>query len=231
MVNGISNSISINATFDHEVNPDCALIKLHFTGEGITLEDAVANVQRKVEEATAALKSIHTSIDSIQVFDVYFGQKEDRVRSEAQSYPRPLVVQGVLVRTSPEDPSAHYRIVDDGIRRGALLENPHRPSYLSDTLDSAILYGLIESEVHESLAIEGCLKVAAKRASTIAFGIGKKLGDLISTTNAGIDPSMGDPLRKDYAYICRCLPTKFLSPTHQKVVLTAKLTATYSFAD
>ncbi len=231
MINSIQKSISINATFDHEAAPDCALIKLHFTGEGMTLEDAVANVQRKVAEATEALRTIYTSIHSIHVFDIYFGQKEDRVRSEAQSFPRPLVVQGALVRTSPADTSTHYKIVDDGIKRGALLENPHRPSYFSDTLDSAILYGLIDSQQHESIAIEACLKVAAKRASTIATGIGKKLGDLISTANGSVDPSMGDPLRKDYSYICRCLPTKFLSPTPQKVILTAKLTATYSISD
>jgi len=55
-------------------------------------------------------------------------------------------VQGVLIVTSPADTSAHYRIVDDGVKRGALLENPQRPSYLADMLDSTILYGLVASE-------------------------------------------------------------------------------------
>lgn len=227
----IPNSISTNASFDLEVAPDCTLIKLHFSGEGMSLEDAVANVQRKVTEATETLKRNHSSIESIQVIDVYFGQKEDRIRSEAQSFPRPLVVQGVLIRTSPADRIIHYRIVDDGIKGGALLENPHRPSYFSDTLDSAILYGLVDSEKHQSIAIEGCLKEAATRAGRIASGIGKQLGDLISVSNVSIEPSMGDPLRKDYSYICRSLPTKFLSPTPQRVILSAKIHATYSIAD
>ncbi len=231
MTNIIPNSISINASFDLEAAPDCTLIKLHFTGEGMTLEDAVATAQRKVAEATDTLKTNHSSIESIHVIDVYFGQKEDRIRSEAQSFPRPLVVQGVLIVTSPADTSVHYRIVDDGIKRGALLENPQRRSYFSDTLDSAILYGLVDSEKHESSAIEGCLKEAAKRARRIATCAGKKFGELISVSNASVEPSMGEPLRKDYSYICRSLPTKFLSPTPQKVILSAKLVATFEIAD
>lgn len=70
MINFIPNSISINASFDHEAAPDCTLIKLHFTGEGMTLKDAVATAQRKVAEATAALKANHSSIESILVIDV-----------------------------------------------------------------------------------------------------------------------------------------------------------------
>jgi len=75
MTNVTRNSISINANFDLEAAPDCALIKLHFTGEGMTLEDAVATAQRQVAEATSALKANHSSIESIHVVDVYVGQK------------------------------------------------------------------------------------------------------------------------------------------------------------
>ena len=231
MSNIIPNTISINASFDHEVAPDCTLIKLHFTGEGMTLEDAVATAQRKIAEATAALKANHASIESIHVIDVYFGQKEDRIRSEAQAFPRPLVVQGVLIVTSPADTSVHYRIVDDGVKRGALLENPQRRSYLADTLDSAILYGLVASEKHESMAIEGCLKQAAELGRNIALCAGKRLGKLISVSNGIVEPSMGEPLRRDYSYLCKSLPTKFLSPTPLKVILSAKLTATFEMAD
>jgi uncharacterized protein YggE len=231
MTNVIRNSISISANFDLEVVPDCALIRLHFTGEGMTLEDAVATAQRKVTEATSALKANHSSIESIHVVDIYVGQKADRIRSEAQSFPRPLVVQGVLIVTSPADTSALYRIVDDGVKRGALLENPQRPSYLADALDSAILYGLVASEKYESMAIEGCLKNAAKRGSIIAACAGKKLGELVSVSNGIVEPSMGESLRKDYSYICKSLPTKFLSPTPQKVILSAKVTVTFELAE
>jgi uncharacterized protein YggE len=231
MTNVTRNSISINVTFDLEAAPDCALIKLHFTGEGMTLEDAVATAQRKVAEATSALKANHSSIESIHVVDVYVGQKADRIRSEAQAFPRPLVVQGVLIVTSPADTSAHYRIVDDGVKRGALLENPQRPSYLADMLDSAILYGLVASEKYESMAIEGCLKQAAERGRSIATCAGKKLGELISVSNGIVEPSVGEPVRKDYSYVCKSLPTKFLSPTPQKVILSAKLTVAFEMAD
>ncbi len=231
MINSILNSISVNTSFDLEAKPDCAIIKLHFTGQGMTLEDAAATVHRKVAEATDAIKRNHASIQSIHVFDVHIGQKEDRMRLEAESFPRPLVVQGVLIVTSPTDPSVHYRIVDDGIKLGALLENPHRRPYLSNTLDSAILYGLIHCEKHESAAIEGCLKDAAVRSHMVATCSSKKLGKLLSISSVIVEPSMGELMRKDYSYICKSLPTKYLSPTPQKVILSAKLMATFEMND
>ncbi len=104
---------------------------------------------------------------------------------------------------------------------GALLENPHRNSYLSSTLDSAILYGLIDSDAYESLAMEGCVKQAAHLAGMIALRIGKKLGELISVSNGIVEPGMGPPLRKEYAYLSRSLPTLYLSPTPEKIILSA----------
>jgi hypothetical protein len=81
------------------------------------------------------------------------------------------------------------------------------------------------------MVIEGCLKQAAVRGRNIATSAGKKLGNLISVSNGIVEPSMGEPLRKDYSYICKSLPTKFLSPTPQKVILSAKLTATFEMVD
>jgi hypothetical protein len=111
------------------------------------------------------------------------------------------------------------------------LENPQRRSYLSDALDSAILYGVIDSETCESMAIEGCLKIAKERGKLIANCSGKNLGKLVAISNVIVEPSMGEPLRKDYSYISKCLPTKFLSPTPQKVIISAKLLATFEIAD
>ncbi len=231
MTQSVANSISVHSCFDLAATPDCTLIKLHFAGEGMTLEDAVATVERKVTEATQMLKEKYPAIESIEAIHLYLGQKEDRLRSETQAFPRPLVVQGVFIRMAPVDLSVANRIVDECIKRGALLENPHRNSYLSSTLDSAILYGLIDSDAYESLAMEGCVKQAAHLAGMIALRIGKKLGELISVSNGIVEPGMGPPLRNDYAYLSRSLPTLYLSPTPEKVILTAKIVATYSIAN
>ncbi len=56
MTQSVANSISVHSCFDLAATPDCTLIKLHFAGEGMTLEDAVATVERKVTEATQMLK-------------------------------------------------------------------------------------------------------------------------------------------------------------------------------
>ncbi len=231
MTNALSNSISVQSIFDLEAAPDCGLIKLHFTGEGMTLEDAVATAHRKVMEAKEGLQSNHSSIQSIRVFNVYVGQKEDRLRSEALSFPRPLVVQGVLIVTSPTDYSAQYRIVDEGIKRGAFLENPQRRPYMSDSLDSAILYGVVDSEKHVKTALEKCLERAASLAHTIADCSGKRIGKLISISGASVESSMNEIFRKDYSHISKSFPTKFLSPTPEKVILSAKLVATYETSD
>jgi uncharacterized protein YggE len=224
-------TLSVHVSYTLAVKPDCALIKFHFTGEGMTLEDSVASVHKKVHEVIEYLKSNHASIRTIQVFDIYFGQKEDRLRSEPQSFPRPLVVQGVLVETSPTDSVAQYRIVDDGIKRGAILDSPHNRSYLNSDFNSSILYGLIDSEEHEVAAIKGCLKQSASRAAAIAGSAGKRFGKLVSVDEAKVESSASEVFHRDSTHISKSFPTRFLSPTPQHVVLIAKLKATYELLD
>lgn len=231
MSSTIADSVSVEAVFDQEATPDSTLIRLYFTGEGITLEDSAAAAQRKASEAIAAIRANHPSIQQIDAVDVTFGQKEDRIRQESQAFPRPLAVQGVLIITSPADTVAHYRIVDDGIRRGALLEHPQNRSFFSDMLNNPILYGLIASGKYESMAVEGCLKAATERARVIAACAGKRPGKLISVSGGSVEPGSGEPLERDYSSICRSLPTRFLSPSPHKVVLSAKLTATFALRD
>ena len=82
------HSISVKERFDLEVQPDIALVKFYVTGEGMTMEDAVANARKKVAETTESLKADHDAVDNITVFDIYFGQKEERLGAESHSFPR-----------------------------------------------------------------------------------------------------------------------------------------------
>ena len=231
MTEDLIRSISVNEHFDLQAEPDIALIKLHFTGEGMTMEDAVAHARKKVAEATETLKADHKAIESITVFDIYFGQKEERLRSEPQAFPRPLVVQGMLITAPPDDQQSLYRILDDGIKRGAMLDNPHRPHYMSDILDSALLFGLRDSEKQEREAVERCLRRAEHRSRATASAAGKAIGKLIEISGVAVEPSMPKSFREDSVHIRRSFPTRFLSPTPRKVVLSASLAATYELLE
>ena len=224
-------SISIKERFDLEAKPDVALIKFNFAGEGLTMEDAVANAGKKVGEAREAFRTDHSAIQSIAEFDVYFGQKEDGLRAEPQAFPRPLVVQGLLITANPEDQAALFRIIDDGIKRGAVLNSPHRRSYMSNALDSALLFGLVDSEQCEQAAVERCLKNAEHRSRATASSVGKTVGKLIRVSDVIVEPRMPQQFKVEYAHIRRSFPTGFLSPTPQNVLLCASLVATYELAD
>jgi uncharacterized protein YggE len=232
MTETVARSISVQERFDLEARPDVAVIKFHFTGEGMSMEDAVVNVRKKVSEAIETLKSKHDAIRNITVFDIYFGQKEERLRGEgAHAFPRPLVVQGVLLTAPPDELRTLYRIVDDGIRCGAVLSCPHSRSYLSDTLDSSLLFGLVDSEKDQHEAIERCLNRAAHRSQLAASSAGQKIGKLMTVSDVAVEPSMSEPFRWDYGHIRRSFPTRFLSPTPQTVLLCASLTAKFELLD
>lgn len=224
-------SISVKEKFSLEAKPDVALIKLHVIGEGMGMADAVDNVRKKVAEITQALKSAYQQIERIDTFDVYFGQKEERLGSESLAYPRPLVVQGILITASPDDPTALYGIIDEGIKRGALLNSSLRRSYLSGMLDSALLFGLLGSEPHEAQAVEQCLKRAEARCSLLATAAGKRVGELIEVSDVSVEPSVGEPFHQNFAHIRRSFPTRFLSPTPHKVVICATLNARHELLD
>jgi Protein of unknown function (DUF541) len=221
-------SISVKEQISLEVKPDVALIKLHVTGEGMLMVDAVESARNKVAEITERLKSAHDRIERIDIFDVYFGQKEERFRAEAQAYPRPLVIQGILVTARPDEPTALYRIMDDGIKRGAILGNPHGRSYMTDTLDSSLLFGLVASEPHEQEAIHLCLKRAEQRCGVVAAATHQKVGKLLEVSGVTVEPSMRDAFKSDFVHIRRTFPTTFLSPTPHKVLICATLTAKYA---
>jgi uncharacterized protein YggE len=231
MTESAMRSISVSEQLDLEAKPDIASIKLHVTGEGITMEDAVASARKRVAETTEALKTNHKAISNITILDVYFGQKEERYRTEPQSFPRPLVVQGVLIAARPDDQKTLYRIIDDGIKHGAVLDSPHRHSYMSDILDSALLFGLVDSEKYEQEAVERCLRRAEHRIRATASAAQKTIGKLIEVSGVTVEPSLSEPFRKDYVHIRRSFPTQFLSPTPQKVLLSAKLTAKFELRD
>jgi hypothetical protein len=157
--------------------------------------------------------------------------RRKRLRSESPAYPRPLVVQGVLITVPPDDPPVLYRIMDEAIKRGALLDGPQRRSYLNSILDSALLFGVLDSERHEGEAARQCLKRAEARCRALAHHAGTKVGKLIEISGVSVEPSMGDPFHKDFVHIRRTFPTRFLSPTPDKVVICATLTAKYELLD
>jgi hypothetical protein len=231
MVGVETPSISVKEQFWLEAKPDIALIKLYVLGEGMLMGDAVENVRKKVAEIGETCKGAHRQIERIDTFDVYLGQKEEHLRNESAAYPRPLVVQGVLITARPDDPAALHRIMDEGIKRGALLDSPHRRPYVSSNLDSALLFGLLASERHEGQVVEQCLKRAEARCRALATAAGRRVGKLIGLGDVLVEPSMGDPFHRDFAHIRRSFPTRFLSPTPDKVVLCATLTARYELLD
>jgi uncharacterized protein YggE len=224
-------SISVKEQYILEAKPDVALVKLYVLGEGMLMGDAVENVRKKVAEISEAFKSAHRQIERIDTFDVYLGQKEERLRSESPAYPRPLVVQGVLITARPDDPAELHRIMDEAIKRGALLDGPQRRSYLTNILDSALLFGVLDSERYEGEAAQQCLKRAEARARGLANHAGKRVGKLIEISGVAVEPSMGDPFHKDFVHIRRTFPTRFLSPTPDKVVICAVLTAKFELLD
>lgn len=224
-------SISVKEQYSLEVKPDVALIKLYVLGEGVLMADAVRDVRKKVAEFSDVLKSAYRQIERIETFDVYLGQKEDRLRGESAAYPRPLVVQGILITARPEELAGLHGILDDGIKRGAMLTSPHRTSYLSNILDSALLFGLLSSERYEGQAVEHCMKRAEARCRALAVAAGRRVGKLIEVSNASVEPSMGDPFHRDFVHVRRSFPTRFLSPTPDKVVISATLTAKYEFLE
>lgn len=225
-----SPSISIKEQFRVEARPDVALIKLFVVGEGMVMVDAVGNVRNKVAEISDTFKSAHPLIERIEAFDVYLGQKEERLRNEPTAFPRPLAVQGILITARPDDSAALHRIIDDGIKRGALLDTPHRRSYLNNYLDSALIFGLIASERHEGHAVEQCLRRAEARGRATAAAAGKRLGKLIELADVLVE-SVGDPFHREFAHIKRSFPTRFLSPTPEKVIISASLTARYELLE
>ncbi len=157
-------SISVKEQTSIEAKPDVAFVKLHVAGEGVSITDAVESVQQKTVELGEHLKNTYKQIRQIDVYDVYFGQKQERFGGESQAYPRPLVVRGLLVTADTNDSAALHRIIDEAVKKGALLTNPQRnPAYmLGGVLDSALLFGLIASEEHERRAVEECLNREAK---------------------------------------------------------------------
>jgi uncharacterized protein YggE len=221
-------SISIKERARVEAKPDVALLKFHVAGEGVSMTDAVESVERRVIELGEYLKNAYKEIRQVDVFDAYFGQKQDRLGAEPQPYPRPLVVRGLLVTTSPDDSSMLHHIIDDGVKKGALLTNPQRhPAIIHSALESALLFGLVASEEHERRAVEECLKGAATRGRNIAAAAGRQLGELIRIADATVEPSVGEPFPKEFAHVRRAFPTQFLSVTAHKVMVFASLTATY----
>ncbi len=224
-------SIAVQEEFNLEVKPDIAIVKLYLTGEGMLMEDAAKDARRKVAEMAETLQGSHEQIDRIDVFDVYFGQQESSYSSKSVAYAPPLVIQGLLITVPPDDPAALYRIIDDGLKQGALLNNSLGHSCLVDSiLGSALLYGLADSKPHEQEAIDRCLKLAEARGRTLAAAAGKRLGKLIDIS-ASVEPSMGDPFQYDLAHIRRTFPTRFLSPTAHKVIICASLHARYELAE
>lgn len=224
-------SISVKEQYSLETKPDVALIKLYILGEGMLMGDAVENVRKKVAEISETFKSAHRQIERIDTFDVYLGQKEERLRGESPAYPRPLVVQGILITARPDDPAVLHRIMDEGIKRGALLDNPNRRTYMSNILDSALLFGLLASEQHEGHAVAQCIKRAEARCRALATSSGRRVGKLIEFSGVLVEPSMGEPFHKDFVHIRCSFPTRFLSPTPDKVVICASLTARYELLD
>jgi uncharacterized protein YggE len=231
MVHDERSTISAKEQYNLEAKPDIALVKLYVTGEGMFIADAVENVHKKVSEICEALQSAHPQIQEIETFDVHFGQKEERFRNESTAYPRPLVVQGLLITSRPDEPTVLHRILDEGIKRGAMLDSPQRPSFTNQLVNSALLYGLIDSESHEKQAVEQCLKRADARCRALAAAIGKKIGKLTGVANVSVESSVGDPFQRDYVHVKRSFPTRFLSPAPDKVVICASLTASYELLD
>ena len=224
----MTDTISIDEQFQLPVAPDTAFIKLHFAGEGMTLVDASKSVAQKVADAKQHLTREYDQITSIDTYDVYTGQKDDGIRSESQAFPRPLVVQGLLVSLPPADQLSLCNIADDLIKQGAQPSNPHRRSYISDTLDSALLFGVVNHQPHESEAIAACIDAARQRAHTSASAATFKIGELKSISNVKVEPSCAEPFKKDYIHIRRSFPTPFLSPTPAKVLFCASLTAEFT---
>jgi uncharacterized protein YggE len=231
MTNPEPLSISIKEQASIEAKPDVAFVKLHIAGEAVSIADAVESVQQKMVDLGEHLKNVYKQIRQVDVYDVYFGQKQERFGAESQTYPRPLVVRGLLVTANPDDLAALHRIIDDGIKKGALLANPQRtPAYLSGSLESALLFGLIASEEHERRAVEECLNRARERGRSLAAAAGRELGELIDIRDVTVEPSVGDPFHKEFSHVRRVFPTRFLSPTPHKVLIFASLTAKYEMA-
>ncbi len=238
MVSFGTPSISVKEQFYLEAKPDVALVKLYVLGEGMLLVDAVENVRKKVAEISETVKSGHPQVERIDTFDIHLGDKEERLRGESALSPRPLIVQstlivqGILITASPQDPAALHRIMDVGIKHGALLNAPHhRFTYLSSNLDSALLFGLRASERHEGQAVEQCIKRAEARCRALATCAGRRVGQLIEVSDVVVEATTGSPFRKDFAHISGSFPTRFLSPTPDKVVICASLTARYELLE
>jgi uncharacterized protein YggE len=222
-------SISVKAQSSIEAKPDVALVKLHVAGEGVSIVDAVESVQQKTVELGEHLRNTYKQIRQIDIFDVYFGQKQERLGAESHAYPRPLVVRGLLVTAEPDDSAALHRIIDEAVKKGALLTNPQRnPAYvLGGLLDSALLFGLIASEEHERRAVEECLNRAAMHGRNLASAAGRELGGLTEIRDVTVEPSVGEPFHKEFSHIRRLFPTRFLSATPHKVLILASLIAKY----
>ena len=221
-------SVSIKEQANIAATPDVAFVKLHIAGEGVSISDAVENVQQKTVELGEYLRETYKQIRQVDVYDVYFGQKQERLGVESHSFPRPLVVRGLLVTADPGDLTALHRVIDDGVKKGALLMNPQRfPPYINGSLESALLFGLIASEEQERRAIEECLNRAGNRAGRLAAAAGRELGELIDISDVTVEPSVGDPFHKEFAHVRRAFPTRFLSTTPHKVLVVASLTAKY----
>lgn len=227
----IAFTVSAKERSSLAVKPDVAFVKLHVVGDGMLMQDAVASAKQKAAEITDALRKTNSPIDRIDVFDVYSGQKEERLRSDPSAYPRPQFVLGILVSTSPDDLDALHKMVDEGIKRGALLENPHQRSYLMTGLDSALLFGLASSGPHENQVIMQCLDCVRARCKAIAEGLGRKIGRLLKVSDAVIEPAGGEPFGREFAHIERTFPTRYLSPSPDKVVLRVTLGATYELVE
>ena len=173
-------TVSVSGSAEVKVKPDVAYVTLYAQADGILMTDAVEKADKLINEITSAIKSQTDIIKDIAVTDLGLGEERQQYYSSSQREmaPRPQVTRRIRISCKPI-PESLYKIVDEGIRAGAVMQIPSNTSYSND-IRSVVIYGLEHSTEATEQARADAMKDAKAEAKKLADLAGKKVGGVVS---------------------------------------------------
>jgi len=193
------------------------------------LEDAIAESLSKTEKIVVAITASGLDVTGILVTDVQIGERKPVLPSSKDS-PKPEVIKNILVTILPS-PGTAAKIVDMASRLGASLQNPAGNLFGGGTVNSAILYGVINRDAVEEAAMNGAIEDAQKTAAKTAKLVGKSVGRILGMskieTSGAWTRAMGIARKGKESKFA----TDYLSVSPEKVDVTASLTMSFELLD
>ena len=226
----IEETISVSGSAGIKVKPDVAYITLYAQADGILMTDAVEKEDKLINEITSAIKTQTKTgiIRDIAVTDLGQGEERQQYYSSSQRdmAPRPQVTRRIRVSCKPV-PESLYKIIDDGIRAGAVMQIPSNTSYSND-IRSAVIYGLEHSTEAIEQARAAAMKNAKDEAKKLADLAGKTVGNVVS-----IGMSRSTQYNMNMIVMGRRadFPTEYVDTNPEEITISESVMVTFELKD